>query len=94
MGARSAGCVFKNPPGQSAGRLIDLAGLKGERVGDAVVSHKHANFIVNRGQATAGQILELIERVRSRVDDRFGVHLELEIEVWADQDERGQHEQA
>jgi len=83
MGARSAGCVFKNPPGQSAGRLIDQACLKGTSVGDAAVSHKHANFIVNRGKARASDILDLIGLVRDRVLDRFGVCLELEIEIWA-----------
>ena len=82
LGARSAGCVFKNPEDHSAGKLIDQAGLKGARVGGAVVSHKHANFIINRNGATASDVLELIEVVRRRVHDAFGIELELEIEIW------------
>jgi len=88
--ARSAGCVFKNPPGQSAGRLIDQACLKGTRVGGAVVSHKHANFIVNHGNAAASDILNLIDVVVGRVEDLYDVRLELEIEVWDDGEEGGQ----
>ncbi len=80
--SKSAGCVFKNPPGQSAGALIDQSGLKGFKVGGAMVSRKHANFIINWGSATAGQILELIYRVREEVKRQFGVWLELEIKVW------------
>jgi UDP-N-acetylmuramate--L-alanine ligase/UDP-N-acetylenolpyruvoylglucosamine reductase len=75
----SAGCVFKNPPGFSAGRLIDESGLKGERVGDAEVSSVHANFIVNRGHATGADVLELVRRVRARVLEVKGVHLEPEV---------------
>lgn len=75
----SAGCIFKNPPGTSAGRLIDQAGLKGERVGDAEVSRLHANFIINRGQATCADILELIRRVRARVRAEQGVELTPEV---------------
>jgi len=75
----SAGCMFKNPPGQSAGRLIDECGLKGERVGDAEVSPVHANFIVNRGAATATDVLELVRRVRARVRQLKGVELEPEV---------------
>ncbi len=75
----SAGCVFKNPPGDSAGRLIDAAGLKGERVGGAEVSTVHANFIVNRGQATSADIIELMRRVRARVEQANGVQLEPEV---------------
>ncbi|MBM4032634.1 MAG: UDP-N-acetylmuramate dehydrogenase [Planctomycetes bacterium] len=89
MDALSAGCVFKNPPtGKSAGWLIDQAGLKGARVGGAVVSHKHANFIVNGRNATARDILQLIDIVVKRVLDRFGIELELEIEVWTNNEER------
>jgi UDP-N-acetylmuramate dehydrogenase len=88
MAARSAGCVFKNPKGESAGRLIDEAGFKGRRIGDAVVSRKHANFIVNCGKATATDVLELIEIVRQGVKNIFGVWLELEIEVWGAGEER------
>jgi UDP-N-acetylmuramate--L-alanine ligase/UDP-N-acetylenolpyruvoylglucosamine reductase len=75
----SAGCIFKNPPGGSAGRLIDECGLKGERVGDAEVSPVHANFIVNRGRATGADVLELVRRVRARVRQAKGVELEPEV---------------
>ena len=75
----SAGCIFKNPPGDSAGRLIDQCGLKGERVGDALVSPVHANFIVNCGQATASDILSLVRRVRARVRAQRGIDLEPEV---------------
>lgn len=77
----SAGCVFKNPPKDSAGRVIDLAGLKGAQVGDAQVSDKHANFIVNQGQASAKDVLALIRKVRAAVARRTGVKLELELKV-------------
>ncbi len=82
LSRRNAGCIFKNPPGQSAGRLIDAAGLKGLRVGDAEVSPEHANFLVNRGQATPAQFAELMERVRSRVLEAHGVDMEPEVEIW------------
>ena len=75
----SAGCIFKNPPGTSAGRLIDECGLKGERVGDAEVSPVHANFIVNRGKASGADVLELVRRVRSRVRQVKGVELQPEV---------------
>jgi UDP-N-acetylenolpyruvoylglucosamine reductase len=75
----SAGCVFKNPPGDSAGRLIDASGLKGERVGDAEISPLHANFIINRGAATSADVIELIRRVRARVRGAQGVELEPEV---------------
>lgn len=84
----SAGCIFKNPPGTSAGRLIDESGLKGERVGDAEVSSVHANFIVNRGQATGADVLALVRRVRARVLQVKGVDLEPEAllygKLWKD----------
>ena len=75
----SAGCIFKNPPGDSAGRLIDASGLKGERVGDAEVSAVHANFIVNRGHASAGEVIALVRRIRARVEQVQGVKLEPEV---------------
>jgi UDP-N-acetylmuramate dehydrogenase len=78
----SAGCLFKNPPGQSAGRLIDLAGLKGTVQGRAQVSPLHANFIVNLGGATADDIRCLIDRVRAEVRRVHGVDLELEVVRW------------
>ncbi|MDR4459770.1 MAG: UDP-N-acetylmuramate dehydrogenase [Nitrospirales bacterium] len=77
----NAGSVFKNPPGDSAGRLVEAAGLKGVRIGDAEVSTKHANFIVNRGTATADQVLALIRKVRQTVARKFGVRLQLEWKV-------------
>jgi len=77
----SAGCVFKNPPNDSAGRLIEAVGLKGARVGDAEVSMKHANFIVNRGQASAADVIALIAKVRSAVRRRAGVGLGLELKI-------------
>lgn len=77
----SAGCVFKNPPQDSAGRLVDAAGLKGARVGDAQVSDKHANFMVNLGQARAADVLALIRKVRAAVKKQSGVTLELELKV-------------
>jgi UDP-N-acetylmuramate dehydrogenase len=77
----SAGCVFKNPPGDSAGRLIEAAGLKGCRIGDAQVSERHANFIVNRGHAHTHDILALIRHVGRQVERRFNVTLELEVKI-------------
>lgn len=79
--SRSAGCMFKNPPGDSAGRLVDVAGMKGFRVGDAIVSPKHANFIINGGQARAADVLALVDRVRARVREHAGVWLDLEVNV-------------
>lgn len=81
IGERSAGCIFKNPAGKSAGRLIDEAGLKGASVGGAQVSPVHANFVVNTGGATAREILDLVSTVRRRVEAVHGIHLELEISV-------------
>ncbi len=76
----SCGSVFRNPPGASAGRLIEEAGCKGMRIGAAVVSEKHANYIVNLGGAKARDVLDLIDRVRTRVRAATGVSLELEIQ--------------
>ena len=83
MGQASAGCVFKNPAGQSAGRLLDLCGLKGLRVGGAEVSSVHANFVLNRGDATASDVLRLLALMKSAVRRRFGVELELEVRHWS-----------
>ena len=77
----NAGSVFRNPPGAHAARLLEEAGLKGARVGDAVVSEVHANFIINRGAATAGDIEALIERARREVLARTGVHLTPEVRI-------------
>jgi UDP-N-acetylmuramate dehydrogenase len=82
LGQKSAGCIFKNPPGASAGRMIDELGLKGLSVGDARVSDRHANFFVNAGTASASDMLTLIADVRQRVHAAFGVELEHEVVVW------------
>jgi UDP-N-acetylmuramate dehydrogenase len=79
---RSAGCVFKNPRQMSAGALIDQAGLKGTSCGGAIVSTRHANFIVARAGTKPSDVLKLIAVVREKVWEKFGVHLELEIQVW------------
>ena len=81
MLAPSAGSVFKNTPLDSAGRLVEQCGLKGRRYGDAQISERHANFIVNKGSATASQVMSLIELVKYEVYKKFGVWLELEIDV-------------
>lgn len=77
----SCGSVFKNPPGSSAGRLIESAGLKGRRIGGAEISAKHANYIVNLGGASSDDVLGLIELARAEVLRQFGVELELEVRV-------------
>jgi len=82
LGQKSAGCIFKNPPGASAGRMIDELGLKRLRVGDAQVSDRHANFFVNTGRATAKDMLALVADVRERVQKAFDVILECEVVVW------------
>ena len=82
LGQKSAGCIFKNPPGASAGRMIDELGLKGLSVGDAKVSDRHANFFVNAGSASANDMLTLIADVRGRVEKAYGVKLENEVVVW------------
>jgi UDP-N-acetylmuramate dehydrogenase len=80
-GVPNAGSIFKNPPGDYAGRLIEACGLKGRRVGDAEVSPAHANWIVNTGAARAADVLALVEIVRAAVVERFGVRLELEVKI-------------
>jgi UDP-N-acetylmuramate dehydrogenase len=82
MAHENTGCIFRNPRGMSAGMLIDQAGLKGETVGGAEVSQRHANFIIAHPKATTGDVLKLIDLVRSRVAERMGVELETEIEIW------------
>ena len=81
LGVPSCGSVFRNPPGDFAGRLIEQAGLKGRRIGGAVVSEKHANFIVNAGKATAADIEALIDEVRATVQQRTGIRLEPEVRI-------------
>ncbi len=78
---KSAGCAFKNPVGGSAGRLIDLAGLKGTRVGDAMIAHEHGNFVLNLGAATSAEVMALVEEVRRRLEER-GTSLQLEWRLW------------
>jgi UDP-N-acetylmuramate dehydrogenase len=82
LNQKSAGCIFKNPQGGSAGRMIDELGLKCHRVGDAMVSDRHANFFVNVGKATCSDMLKLIDEVRDRVRNRFDVDLENEVIFW------------
>lgn len=82
LAAGTAGCIFKNPRGMSAGALIDKAGMKGRRVGGAYVSEKHANFILADQGATAFDVLRLIDMIRDAVAREFNVNLEKEIEVW------------
>ena len=79
--ASSAGCIFKNPKSIPAGKLIEELGLKGARVGRAVVSDVHANFIVNEGNATARDVLSLIEIIRQRAKAARGIELETEVEI-------------
>lgn len=82
MGHQCAGCVFKNPRGASAGELIEAAGLKGTRIGGALVSERHAGFIVAEPECTAQDVARLIEVIRDQVLSRAGIELELEIEIW------------
>jgi UDP-N-acetylmuramate dehydrogenase len=82
LNQKSAGCIFKNPPGGSAGRMIDELGLKGHRAGDAMVSDRHANFFVNTGNASCADMLKLIDDVRERVQASCGVELENEVILW------------
>ena len=73
--------MFRNPPGDYAGRLIDAAGLKGMRIGGAQISEMHGNFFLNAGEASAAEVRALVDLARSTVYDRFGVTLELEVEL-------------
>jgi UDP-N-acetylmuramate dehydrogenase len=81
-GGRNAGCVFKNPEGGQAGKLIDGLGLKGTRRGGASISERHANFLVNDRGAKAQDVLDLLELVHEQVEREAGVDLELEVKVW------------
>jgi len=78
----SAGCIFKNPKGVSAGKLIDLCGLKGKRIGGACISRIHANFILNLGHARARDVLKLMDLAKKEVKKKFNVSLEPEIKIW------------
>jgi UDP-N-acetylmuramate dehydrogenase len=82
LGARSCGCMFKNPPGHHAGKLLDEAGLKGIAQGGAHISEKHAAFFVNDGNATCGDFERLIGRARDEIRHLHGLELELEVDVW------------
>jgi UDP-N-acetylmuramate dehydrogenase len=82
LNTRNCGCVFKNPRGVSAGALIDRAGLKGLQIGGAVVSEKHANFIIAEKGCKSRDVVRLIDAVKERVKEQFGIELELEIEIW------------
>jgi len=82
LNQKSAGCIFKNPPGASAGRMIDELGLKGHAVGGARVSERHANFFVNAGGATSADMLALIAEVREKVRAAYGFELENEVVIW------------
>ncbi len=82
LNTRNCGCVFKNPRGVSAGALIDRAGLKGLRIGGAVVSEKHANFIIAEDGCKSRDVIRLIDAIKERVKEQFGIELELEIEIW------------
>jgi UDP-N-acetylenolpyruvoylglucosamine reductase len=86
--APSAGCIFKNPSTVPAGRLIEELGLKGSRIGGAVVSREHGNFIVNDGEATAREVLELIAVIQARARDERGVDLETEVEIIGESEAR------
>jgi UDP-N-acetylmuramate dehydrogenase len=78
----SPGCFFKNPPiGKSAGELIEKSGLKGVKVNDAMISEKHANFIVNRGNASCEDVLSLKQQIQKRVFDKFNIQLENEVKI-------------
>jgi len=78
----SAGCIFKNPQGQSAGRLIELCGFKGKNIHGAMVSRRHANFIVNQRNATAHDVMSLMRLIQARVKKRYGTALRPEIKIW------------
>ena len=82
LSSQSAGCIFKNPRGQRAGAMIEQAGLKGTRVGGAEISDRHANFIVTHPGAKSSDVLRLIDLIRSKISEQFGVHLESEIKIW------------
>jgi UDP-N-acetylmuramate dehydrogenase len=82
LNTKNSGCIFRNPRGVSAGALIDRAGLKGLQIGGAVVSEKHANFIIAEKGCRSRDVLRLIEAIKQRVKEQFNIELELEIEIW------------
>jgi len=81
LNKRSAGSLFKNPKNNSAGKLLDEAGLKGFSIGDAKISEKHANFFINDGDATSKDMLMLIKKAHKEVKDKFNVNLSLEVKL-------------
>ena len=78
---RSAGCMFKNPEGYSAGKLVDECALKGLQMGGARVSEKHGNFIINDGNASAVDVIDLMDKVKSVVHEKKGVNLQTEVQI-------------
>ncbi len=78
----NAGCIFKNPDNESAGKLLDICGFKGWELGGARVSEAHANFICNHRRAAAGDVFRMIDEMQKRVKDKFGIELELEVKLW------------
>ena len=82
LNTKNSGCIFKNPRGVSAGALIDRAGLKGLQIGGAVVSEKHANFIIAQKNCRSRDVMRLTDAIKERVKEQFGIELELEIEIW------------
>ncbi len=82
LNTKNSGCIFRNPQGGSAGALIDRAGLKGLRIGGAVVSEKHANFIIAEKECTSHDVMRLIEAIKQKVKEQFDIELELEVEIW------------
>jgi UDP-N-acetylmuramate dehydrogenase len=83
-GYPNSGSMFRNPPGDFAGRLIEAAGLKGKRVGQAQISERHANFIVNLGAAKADEVRQLMDLARAEVKQRFGIELVPEVKYVGD----------
>jgi UDP-N-acetylmuramate dehydrogenase len=82
LNAKNSGCIFKNPQGGSAGALIDRASLKGLKIGGAVVSEKHANFIIAEKGCTSSDVMKLIEAIKLKIKEQFDIELELEVEIW------------
>ncbi len=82
LNTKNSGCIFKNPRGMSAGALIDRAGLKGLQIGGAVISEKHANFIIAQHDCKSKDVIRLIDAARQRVKEQFDIELELEVEIW------------
>ena len=82
LNTKNSGCIFRNPQGGSAGALIDRAGLKGLKIGGAVVSEKHANFIIAEKGCTSSDVIKLIEAIKQKIKEQFDIELELEAEIW------------